>query len=403
MLKYWIWLAHNYDANEAEKVELLRHFGSPENIYNASDEQLSLFLKGCRLDKDLTEARKILSVCEKKQLGILTFHDEAYPQRLKCISNPPIILYYKGQLPDFDNSPVIGVVGTRKASPYGMNTARRIGYQISRSGAIVVSGLADGIDAAGMWGALNGGQPVVGVLGCGVDRVYPACNRELFRQTERFGCILSEFAPGSSAEGWHFLKRNRIISALSNGVLVVEAPTRSGALNTANHALEQGRDVFVVPGNIDVVTCTGSNRLLRDGAIAVGSGWDILSEYEALYPDRLRELADSELLPPAEKEQPKVAQKSRIPDKKPAPQHRADKKVIDNEAQPPYIDLNNLPPLSADERRIVTFLMEGEQSADDVVAAMALPAARLNAMLTMLQIKGVVKRLPGNRISLNSN
>ena len=402
MLKYWIWLAHNYDASEAEKVELLRHFGTPENIYNASHEQLSPFLKASGLDRDLTEARKILAVCEKKQLGILTFHDEGYPRRLKCISNPPIVLYYKGQLPDFDNSPVIGVVGTRKASSYGMNTAKRLGYQISRCGAMVVSGLAEGIDAAGMWGALNGGQPVVGVLGCGVDRVYPACNRDLFRQTERFGCILSEFAPGSNAEGWHFLKRNRIISALSNGVLVVEAPTRSGALNTANHALEQGRDVFVVPGNIDVKTCTGSNRLLRDGAIAVSSGWDILSEYAMLYPDRLHDFQDSEMLPPVEKEHSKVAQKSRIPDKNPAPQHNVDKKVIDNGTKPPYIDLNNLPPMSADEQRIVTLLRDGERSVDDVVAEMAIPAAKLNAMLTVLQVKGVVRRLPGNRVALTN-
>lgn len=402
MLKYWIWLAHTCKANEAEKVELLRQFGTPENIYHASDEQLRPFLKGHQPDRDLAEAWKILADCEKKKLKILTFHDETYPQRLKCIYNPPIVLYYKGQIPDFDNNPAIGLVGTREASSYGLNTARRLGYQIARCGAIVVSGLADGIDAAGMWGALNGGQPVVGILGCGADRVYPACNRELYRQTELFGCILSEFAPGSGAEGWHFLKRNRIISALSNGVLVVEAPVRSGALSTARHALEQGRDVFIVPGNIDVATCAGSNRMLRDGATAVGCGWDVVSEYAALYPDKLHEFVGTDEPLSVEREQPKVAQKSKIPGKKPAKSHRIDKKDIDNTALPPYIDLNNLPPMSADEQRIVMLLLEGERSVDDVVAAMAIPAARLNAMLTVLQVKGVVKRHPGNRIALNN-
>ena len=399
MLKYWIWLAHTCKATEAEKVELLRQFGTPENIYNASEEQLSPFLKKPGLNRDLAEARKFQAVCEKKKLGILTFHDEAYPQRLKCIYNPPILLYYKGELPDFDNIPAIGLVGTREASSYGLNTARRLGYQIARCGAVVISGLAEGIDAAGMWGALNGAQPVVGILGCGIDRVYPACNRELFRQTELFGCILSEFAPGSGADGWHFLKRNRIISALSNGVLVVEAPLRSGALNTANHALEQGRDVFVVPGNIDVATCAGSNRLLRDGATAVGCGWDVVSEYAAMYPDQLHAFLGDDVPMSAERKQPKVAQKS----KKPAVSRRTDKKDIDNKASSPYIDVNNPPTMSADEQRIVTLLREGERSVDDVVAAMALPAARLNSMLTMLQVKGVVRRLPGNRISLNSN
>ena len=409
MLAHWIWLATRQNVSDRMKVELLRHFQDPEDIYYARSEDFrhieGLTEEGAAslADKSLEQAEAVLGQCRREKLGILTYQDAAYPARLKNIADPPVVLYYKGRLPDFDGSPLIGVVGTRKASAYGMTAAKRMGYQIARCGGIVVSGMAYGIDSMAMSGALTAGGCVVGVLGCGADIVYPPSNKGLFGDTEMYGCILSEFLPGTPPIGWNFPKRNRIISGLSCGVLVVEAPEKSGALITANQALEQGRDVFVVPGNIDVPTFVGSNRLLRDGAIAVSSGWDILSEYEAVYPDKIRkDDADVQLkvYPDEVQRANKVAQKPALPKKKTAKNQSDDKKVIDNPAPPTYSDLNkDLSKLSDQEREILAALDSGERLVDDVIAQLGWPTAKILSMLTMLEIKGFVRRIPGKRIA----
>ena len=283
MLVHWIWLAHLPGLSDRMKLALLQQFQDPEEIYFADSgafdhvDGMSAEIKQALTDRDLSRSEKILEACHKEQIHLLTFRDAAYPVRLKNIPDPPVLLYYRGVLPDFDGNPVIGVVGTRKASAYGLTTAKRMGYQIGRCGGILVSGMAYGIDSMAMSGALTAGAAVVGVLGCGADIVYPPSGKGLFRDTERYGCILSEFAPGTPPLAFHFPKRNRIIAGLSCGVLVVEAPEKSGALITARQALDQGRDVFAVPGNIDVPSLAGSNQLLRDGAIPVFSGWDVLS------------------------------------------------------------------------------------------------------------------------------
>ena len=284
MLIHWIWLATRPGLTDRMKVGLLQHFSDPEDIFYTSGHgfdhiaELSPEGKEQLLDKSLAQAEEILDACAREKIHILTFRDTAYPSRLKNISDPPLILYYKGSLPDFDGSPMIGVVGTRKASLYGLTAAKRMGYQIARCGGIVVSGMAFGIDGVAMSGALTAGGQTVGVLGCGADMVYPVSNKALFADVEKFGCILSEFPPGTPPLRWNFPKRNRIISGLSNGVLVGEAPEKSGSLITANLAPEQGRDVFVVPGKIDVPSCVGSSRRLRGGARLAGTGWEILSE-----------------------------------------------------------------------------------------------------------------------------
>lgn len=417
MLVHWIWLAHRPELTEWEKVQLLQHFQDPENIYFADAGAFShLGLKkeaiAALQDKNLSACEEILVNCQKEKLHILTFQDAAYPVRLKNIPDPPLVLYYKGQLPDFDGSPVIGVVGTRKASGYGLQTAKRMGYQIGRCGGIVVSGLAFGIDSMAMSGALTAGTTVVGVLGCGADVVYPPSNRGLFQDTIQYGCIISEFAPGTPPYRWNFPRRNRIISGLSCGVLVVEAPEGSGALITADRALEQGRDVFVVPGNIDIPTFVGSNRLIREGATPVSSGWDILSEYEALYPDKIRKDTKpshqtaypdevKKVASEAEKATSKVAQTLRVPEKKEKLKKDFAKKVIDKEPVAPYIDLNDtLPKLSSDEAAIVNALRQGERLVDDVIAETGLTTGKLLSSLTMLELKGILMRLPGKRIRL---
>lgn len=416
MIVHWIWLATRQSISDRVKVELVRYFQDPETIYFSDSGSFaaieSLTAEGLEAlkDKNLRPAEKIIRDCERENLRILTYQDAAYPNRLKNISDPPLVFYYKGRLPDFDGQPLIGVVGTRSASAYGLTVAKRMGYQIAKCGGIVVSGMAFGIDGMAMRGALTAGSPVVGVLGCGADQIYPVSNRPLFADTERYGCILSEFPPGTPPAAWNFPKRNRIISGLSCGVLVVEAPEKSGALITARQAADQGRDVFVVPGNIDVPTFVGSNRLLRDGAIAVSHGWDILSEYEALFPDKIRkdtgeshqrsypdEWAESV---ERDTEVRKVAQKPKNPAPKKPRKQENEKKVIDKADSSPYSDVNDtLPKLSADEQTIVSAI-KGERLVDDVIAETGLPVGKVLATLTLLEVKGVVRRLPGKRVSL---
>ena len=417
MIVHWIWLATRTGMSDRIKAELVRHFHDPENVYFTDPdgynviEDLSEDGLASLRDKDLRPAERILADCDRVGARIMTYNDAAYPNRLKNISDPPLVLYYKGRLPDFDGLPLIGVVGTRSASPYGLTVAKRMGYQIAKCGGTVVSGMAFGIDGLAMRGALTAGGMVVGVLGCGVDIVYPPGNRDLFTDTESYGCILSEFVPGTPPIARNFPRRNRIISGLSCGVLVVEAPEKSGALITARQAADQGRDVFVVPGNIDVPTFVGSNRLLRDGAIAVSHGWDILSEYEAQFPGKIRkdtgksnqtaypdEVAN---LAEREKEVLKVAEKVKKPAIKTRKTNESKKKVIDKAESSPYSDVNDTrPKLTDDEQKIVSAIGDGERLVDEVIAAAGLPVGKVLATLTLLEVKGVVKRLPGKRVRL---
>lgn len=417
MIVHWIWLATRPSISDRAKVNILRAFGEPEAVFFADAEAfdridgLTPEGKESLADKNLRQARKILEDCQREGLNILTFQDAAYPKRLQNIADPPLVFYYKGRLPDFDSLPLIGVVGTRDATPYGLTTAKRMGYQIAKCGGVVVSGMAYGIDGMAMRGALTAGSTAVGILGCGADVVYPLSNRALFADMEKYGCILSEFPPGTPPMGRNFPRRNRLISGISCGVLVVEAPEKSGALITANLAADQGRDVFVVPGNIDVPTFVGSNRLLRDGAIAVSSGWDILSEYEAVYPDKVRRFdktahqtayADEVAIAAKPDTAPqKVAQRPRNLKKKQPPKQIDDKKVIDNGENSPYIDLNDiLQSLTSDEQAIVSRLGDGERLVDDVIAETGMSAGKVLATLTILEVKGIVQRLPGRHIAL---
>ena len=414
MLVHWIWLATRPGLSDRAKVAVLDHFTDPEDAYYADSSAYrsvyGLTREGVEAlqDKSLTQAQEILDQCADKNIRILTYRDAAYPARLKNISDPPTVLYYKGRLPDFDALPLIAAVGTRRCSGYGIMVAKRMGYQIARCGGVVVSGMAAGIDGAAMGGALTAGGITVGVLGCGADEIYPLSNRSLYVDVESRGCLLTEFPPGTPPLKWNFPKRNRMISGLSCGVLVVEAPFGSGALITARQAADQGRDVFVVPGNIDVSTCMGSNALLRDGAIAVSTRWDILSEYEAIFPGKIRSAdqpahmkAYPDELIEIEKAPLKVAQKPLSLVKNKTSKQKKDKKVIDNGEKPPYIDVEKkLPALTDEEQAIVDQLNQGDRLTDDVIDAVDLPAGKVLAVLTMLEVKGIIRRLPGNRIAL---
>ncbi len=400
MLIHWLWLATRENLPDRCKAALLEAFHDAEEIYYADPARLERLDyvspegKTSLQNKELKQAQEILDTCMAKHIGILAYRDAGYPTRLRNIADPPVVLYYKGKLPDFDGQPCIGVVGTRKASAYGLTVAKRMGYQIASCGGIVVSGAASGIDGVAMAGALTAGAPVVGVLGCGADVVYPLSNRALYADTEKYGCLLTEFPPKTPPMRQNFPRRNRIISGLSCGVLVVEAPASSGALITARQAGDQGRDVFVVPGNIDVDSCAGSNALLREGAIAVSSGWDVVSEYAALFPDKIHKSTGkpTQRAYPDEVAPAKVAQKPKFLEKlkkeKPAPKPE------------PISEPKTPPTLTEDQQKIMDAIRAGNCLVDDVIAAAGLPAATVLSQLTLLQILGLVKALPGNRVEL---
>lgn len=407
MLVHWIWLATRPNVSDRIKQELIMRMHDPEDIFYADAEDYRILPEltdaVCQslMDKSLDKAWNIIETCKRKAIHILTYQDAAYPSRLKNISDPPMVFYYKGRLPDFDAQPFIGVVGTRGATAYGLTAAKKMGYQIACCGGAVVSGVAEGIDAAAMSGALSGNGTVVGILGCGADLVYPASNRALFADMSRYGCLLSEFVPGTPPYGWNFPKRNRIISGLSNGVLVVEAPRKSGSLITAELALEQGRDVFVIPGNIDSPNSAGSNALLREGAVAVSSGWDMVGEYEALFPGKIHPSEQPGLAAMSEESDPLVADTVTTPTPKKEKTVADRKKTIDKDKIQPYSgEEKKLPQLNEQEQRIVNELTQGERLTDDVIAATGIAAGQMLGVLTMLEIKGVISRLPGNRIAL---
>ncbi|MBR7121923.1 MAG: DNA-processing protein DprA [Oscillospiraceae bacterium] len=340
-------------------------------------------------DKDLAPAKAVIKSCGEKQIGIVTIGDVSYPSRLRNITDAPLVLYYKGVLPDFDGQPVISVVGTRKASAYGLKNAERLSKQIAACGGLVVSGGAAGIDTMALKGALEAGKQTVAVFGCGVDVVYPKTNRQLFVKIAEHGCLIAEYPPGTEPKPWQFPERNRILSGLADGVLVVEAPEKSGALITARNAFDQGRDVFVVPGNIDVATCTGSNALLQDCGAAVFSGWDVVKEYASIYPEAVENRkSEAPIL--------MVAEEISIP------RAETDKKYIDNSGPSAYSDLENiLSTLSEQEKAIYLCLDSTARPADEVIAQVGLPAAVVLGVLTKLAIKGVVTNHPGGLVSAN--
>ena len=233
-LKYWVWLTALPGLSNRSRLLLLERYGSPEDVYYADTEELAL-TEGLTpgqaqllSDKSLTRADRILADCARGDIFLLTMQDAAYPARLRDIFDPPVLLYGKGSLPLFDEEAAIAVVGTRSCTPYGLRCAHRMGYELARQGAVVVSGMAKGIDGAAMRGALQAGGFTAAVLGGGVDVVYPAENRRLYEDIAATGVLLSEYPPGTEPLPGHFPVRNRIISGLSLASLVVEAPVRSG-------------------------------------------------------------------------------------------------------------------------------------------------------------------------------
>lgn len=293
---YWVWLACRLGVANLDFMRLTLRYENPYDIYMASAEELSI-VEGISAhtirslsDKRLDEASDIVGFCASTNVGILAFSDDQYPNRLRLIPNPPIVLYVRGQLPDMNNNVCIGMVGTRKMSEYGREYAYRIGYELGAAGSIVVSGMALGVDGVSACGAISGGGKTIAVLGCGIDVVYPREHAKLMNIIASNGAVVTEYAPGTPPIGAHFPVRNRIISGMCNGTLVVEADMKSGAMITANLAISQGRQLFAIPGNLGASNSEGTNKLIRDGAIIVIETEDILQEYEYLYEDNIDNL-----------------------------------------------------------------------------------------------------------------
>lgn len=395
-LKYWVWLNEVKGLTDRSKLLLLEHFGTPESVYYADREEYRLIdgLLSRQIElldgKTLAGADRILGDCQRLGLRILTMQDADYPIRLRNIYEPPCLLYVKGQLPAFDEEVAIAMVGTRRATPYGIETAEKLAFQMAKQGALIVSGAAYGIDSSAHRGALRAGARTVAVLGNGIDVVYPAGNEWLYRDIAASGALISEYPPGSAAEGWHFPIRNRIISGLCLGTVVVEAPEeRTGALITANTALEQGRDVFAVPGPIDAPMSRGCNRLIADSAAALATGgWDILREYEAQYPHKLH--CETVELPQTLGYQARSEAQTKA------------MKVEEEKKKLPELDLRAPDHgLSDDQITVLRALREGPLQVDDVIEQTALPTRRVLSALTVLEIDGYVEQGSGKHFSLS--
>ena len=392
--KYWVWLSEQKGLSTRMKLQLLEHFGTPENIYYADAEDylqvegMNQRLAAQLSDKSTAAADRILGDCERLELRILTMQDADYPVRLRNIYEPPCLLYVKGQLPLIDEEVAIAMVGTRKATPYGIETAQELAYAMAKQGALIVSGGAYGIDTAAHRGALRAGAKTVALLGCGMDVIYPAGNEWLYRDVAASGALVTEYSPGTPAIGQHFPIRNRIISGLCLATVVVEAPERSGALITAHTALEQGRDVFAVPGPIKAPMSRGCNRMIADGeASLVADTADVLWEYEARFPHKLH---------CGRVEMPQTMGYQ-------ARQETAAAKAAEREPEKlPTLDVREgQNSLTDDQVRILKKLKDGEMQVDDLIEAVDLPTRRVLSALTVLEIEEYVTQSSGKRFSLN--
>jgi len=297
---------------------------------------------------------------ERHGIRSFTLRDAEYPECLRQMTDTPAILFRQGSM-DALNGRRIAMVGSRNASYKGLRAAEKLAAGLSQAGVAIISGLAGGIDTAAHQGCLGGGSPTVAIMGCGLDSVYPTENQKLKNVIlEKGGLFLSEFAPGEKPLGWHFPWRNRIISGLGEALILVEARIRSGSMTSVQHALEQGKDVFVYPGDPESPYCEGNRRLLREGAIYFSTAEDVLEDMNWL-------------------------------DKRDNIGQNSEDATVQTKAE-------GLPPAHA---KVVRALEPGSRSFEQLAEATSLPAAELLSYLTILQIRGIIRALPGKVYELS--
>ena len=403
-LEHWVWFASLRGLLPKSRRLLLEQLGDAEVIYNANEHTLRHLPlqdgeREALRDRDLSSALHIIDRCREENVQILTWQDAAYPERLRNIPDPPYVLYVLGRLPPVDSEPVIGMVGTRGSSPYGEKMARSLAYEIASAGCTVVTGLAGGIDSRAAEGALMADGSVIGVLGTAINEVYPRWNTNLFADVRVRGALVSEYPPDTPGSRSFFPARNRIIAGLAVGVVVVEAPERSGALITAARALDYGREVFAVPGNADSENCRGSNQLLREGAMIAENGSDILNEFSAVFPERIgrkkarampeeRVIPEANIAAEAEKKPRSGLFKLHLPSVK--LQKKGEKKLE-----------NQLSSLNETQLKIVSAIDRPNTHVDDIIERSGLTASAVLSELTMLEINGWVRQSSGKRFTLN--
>lgn len=338
--------------------DLLKAFRNAETIYDRFMSSGGSFLRkwinqyGIEQLKEHSSRQKMhdmLVTMQKHDIDIIAQTDDAYPASLHMIQNPPALLFYKGNL-ECTMGKCVAVVGSRKASMQGIEATEKLCCDLSKAGVSIVSGMAMGIDAAAHEGCLAGGSPTIAVLGCGLDVDYPIENQDLKdRIVQNDGLLLSEYPPGSRASKYVFQVRNRIISGLGKALVMMESQIQSGSMLTVHHALDQGREVFAYPGIPGTEWAEGAHQLLREGANYFTSAADILED-----------LGWADDLP-----------------------------------QPSQKEKEALPPMSEDQRKVFTLLSRGEMSFDQLAFESGLATPALSIALTMLQMMGLVKALPG--------
>jgi DNA processing protein len=357
-LRYWIALSMLHDIGPVGSKKLLSVFGTPEKIFNAElDGLLSVGGIGINRARNIKEfsswkdIEKQINVIGKKGIKAVGLDNPLYPEMLREIEDAPIILYTKGDIIPQDRY-AIAIVGSRKATHYGTSVAENISEELSSMGFTIVSGMARGIDALSHKGALRAGGRTIAVLGSGLDVPYPPENKGLMEKIANSGCVISEFPPGTLPDRENFPRRNRLISGLSLGVLVIEATSDSGSLITAGYALEQSREVFAVPGNITSSHSKGTNELIKRGAILTRSAEDIVGELAPVLKGFIRS---------------------------------KDKSKIE----------------ITDEEKKLFNLLSGEPKQIDIISRESgLPASKVLGILLELELKGAVKQTTGKRFYL---
>jgi DNA processing protein len=349
------------DIGSIRLKKLLEFFGKPENILKASAEKLMAVSGiGEKIASKITSLKnedlnKEFALVKKYGLKIMTFEDQDYPQNLKNIPDPPIVLYVKGEIKKEDRL-AIGIVGSRRASFYGLTNTQKFSEDLSAKGFTIVSGMAHGIDTHAHRGALKQGGRTIAVMGSGFNHIYPEENKELAEEISKSGAVISEFPISTLPLKQNFPRRNRVISGLSLGILVAEAAKNSGALITADFALEQGREVFALPGKVDSLNSFGTNGLIKQGAKLISCVDDIIEELNL----------DIDLEP-------------RIKESK-------DKQS---------------PDLSIDECVLYNSIAKEPVRLDELLEKTHLDSPRIIELLLRLQVKRLIKQLPGQQFARN--
>ena len=398
MLEYWIWLSLCLDAGSPHLIPLLNRFADPKRIYKTpvKDLQNSFIASAGELknfnNKNLDKAYSIIEECKESKINIITFYDKRYPQSLREIPNPPACLYIKGKLQDFNGIPIICLVGSRKISEYGKLVAWSLAGRLSYGGMMVLSGGAMGGDASAHQGALAVGGSTIAVIPCGLNYDYLKTNLFLRNLITDNGCLISEFPPSTPLYKNAFQLRNRLLSALSLGVVVIEAPEKSGTLITVKYALEQGKDVFVVTGRPDDPNYAGSNKLLKDGAKPIFEADDIFCEYQNRYPnvidsEKAKSINLSKLYNSLYTPKVKLLNQNEIKlEEKTGKESKKTKKQIDKT-------------LPKNVQIVYNYLDKDLFCVDDVVEC-GLPFEEILSSLTQLELYGYIKAVPGGSYNL---